>query len=100
MNPLGVCKVRKLREAADTLDDTADQHRAALIDQLGLKRYIFNALGSAAHRIADGAQLVWPDGTEQIEGSGTKLGEYLHKRAREEQRLPHAVLVGGQKYYL
>jgi hypothetical protein len=43
---------------------------------------------------------VWPDGTEQIEGSGTKLGEYLHKRAREEQRLPHAVLVGGQKYYL
>jgi hypothetical protein len=98
--PEGVLGVRWLRQTADYLSSNADQHRVALIEQLGLKRYIFNALGSAAHRSADGAQLVWPDGIEQIEESGAKLGEYLHERAREEQRLPQAVLVGGQKYYL
>lgn len=98
--PEGVLGVRWLRQMADYLSHNAEQHRAALIEQLGLKRYIFNALGSAAHRTADGAQLVWPDGTEQVEGSGAKLGEYLYERAREEQRLPQAVLVGGRKYYL
>lgn len=92
--------IRQLRQTADFLADNADQHRAALIDQLGLKRYIFNALGKAAHRTADGAQLVWPAGTEQVEGNGAKLGAYLYARAQKEHHLPQAVVVNGQKYYL
>ena len=98
--PLGVRDVRNLRQAADTLVDTADQHRSALIRQLGLKRYIFNALGKAAHWQADGARLVWPEGTEPVDGRSGKLGEYLYTRAQKERRLPRAVVVGGKKYYL
>jgi hypothetical protein len=97
---VGVRDVRNLRQAADTLADTADQHRAALIDRLGLKRYIFNALGSAAHRTADGARLVWPDGTEQVEGNGAKLGDYLYTRAQLGHDLPRAVMVDDKKYHL
>jgi len=80
--------------------DTADQHRSALIQQLGLKRYIFNALGEAAHRPAHDAQLIFPEGTEPIDGDGAKLGEYLYGKAQKEQRLPQAIVVGGKKYYL
>jgi hypothetical protein len=98
--PEGVLGVRWLRQTADYLSSNADQHRAALIDQLGLKRYIFNALGKAAHQTADGAQLVWPDGTEQVEGNSAKLGDYLYARAQKEHQLPQAVVVNGQKYYL
>jgi len=98
--PLGVRDVRNLRRAADTLVDTADQHRSALIRQLGLKRYIFNALGKAAHRPAHDARLVWPEGTEPVDGRSVKLGEYLYTRAQKERRLPRAVVVGGKKYYL
>jgi hypothetical protein len=97
---IGVRDVRKLRQVADDLLDIADQRRAMLIEQLGLKRYIFNTLGKAAHRTADGAQLVWPDGTEQVENNGAKLGDYLCARARKEQRLPQAILIGDDKFYL
>jgi len=89
-----------LRQTADFLADNADQHRAVLIDQLGLKRYIFNALGKAAHRTTEDAQLVWPDGTEQIEGNGAKLGDYLYTRAQQGHDLPRAVVVDGKKYHL
>jgi hypothetical protein len=92
--------VRNLRKAADTLLDTADQHRTAVIDQLGLKRYIFNALGKAAHSTADGVQLVWPNSSEQIKGNGTKLGDYLYARAQQGHDLPRAVVVNGKKYHL
>jgi hypothetical protein len=98
--PLGVCDVRNLRKAADALTATADWHRAALIDRLGLKRYIFNALGQAAHRPAGNAQLVWPDGTEQVEANGARLGDYLYARAQREHDLPRAVVVDGKKYHL
>jgi hypothetical protein len=100
LKSLRISDVRNLRQAADTLVDTADQHRAILIDQLGLKRYIFNALGQAAHCLADDSQLVWPEGKESIDGDGAKLGDYLFARTQAEQRLPQAVLVGGKKYYL
>lgn len=97
---IGVRDVRKLRQVADDLLDIADQRRAMLIEQLGLKRYIFNTLGKAAHCPANNTQLVWPDGTEQVEGNGAKLGDYLFAQAQAEQRLPQAVLVDGKKYYL
>jgi hypothetical protein len=92
--------IRQLRQTADFLADNADQHRAVLIDRLGLKRYIFNALGSAAHRPANNAQLVWPDGTEQVEANGARLGDYLYARAQREHDLPRAVVVDGKKYHL
>jgi hypothetical protein len=95
-----VHNVRNLRQTADDLLDLADERRVVLIQQLGPKRYIFNAIGRAAHQIADGVQLVWPDGTEQVEGSGAKLGEYLYTKYQKEQRLPQAILIGGEKFYL
>jgi hypothetical protein len=99
-NSLSVHDIREMRKAADTLANTANWHRAALIDRLGLKRYIFNALNEAAHRPANAAQLVWPEGVESIEDDGVKLGDHLFLRAQVEQRLPQAVLVDGKKYYL
>lgn len=98
--PLGVRDVRNLRQAADTLADTADQHRSALIRQLGLRRYIFNALGKAAHLPANDARLVWPEGSESVDGSDARLGDYLYTRAQREHRLPQAVVADGKKYYL
>ena len=92
--------IRQLRWVADLLADNADRCRETLIAQLGLKRYIFNALGKAAHHPASGAQLVWLDGTESIDGSSAKLGDYLFTRAQAEQPLPQAVLIDGKKYYL
>ena len=97
---LGVHDVRNLRRAADTLADTADQHRAALIDRLGLKRYIFNALGSVAHQPASGCEIVWPDGVEHVNGVRAKLGDYLYAKAHKTHDLPQAILVGDKKFYL
>jgi hypothetical protein len=99
-NPLDLPGVRELRRAADALASTADYHRAILIDRFGHKRYIFNTLGMAAHLAADGARLVWPDGMEQIECNGAKLGDYLYARVQEGQDLPEAVILDGKKYYL
>ena len=92
--------VRKLRQTADFLTRDADRHRAVLIDRLGMKRYIFNALGRAAHHPADEVELVWPEGRERVERGGIKVGHYLHRRARTERRLPQAILIDGKKYYL
>jgi hypothetical protein len=92
--------IRHLRRAADTLADTADQRRAALIRQLGPKRYIFNSLGQAAHLPASGSKLVWSDSVELIDGVREKLGEYLYTKYRTDRRLPQAVLVGNDKFYL
>jgi hypothetical protein len=92
--------IRYLRRAADTLEDTADQRRAALIQQLGPKRYIFNSLGQAAHLPASGSRLVWSDGVELIDGIREKLGEYLYSKYRVDRSLPQAVLVGDDKFYL
>lgn len=97
---ISVRNIRHLRQTADFLANNADQHRAMLIEQLGLKRYIFNALGRVAHQIADGSQLIWPEGVEQVEGNSAKLGDYLYHRAWREHTLPQAVVVDGQKYYL
>jgi hypothetical protein len=88
--------IRWLREMADFLVNNANRHHATLIAQLGLKRYIFNALGKAAHQSADSTQLVWPDDTEQVEGSGAKLGEYLYTKYQKKQRLPQAILMGSE----
>jgi hypothetical protein len=99
-NPEGVRGIRWLRQTADFLSSNADQRRAMLIEQLGLKRYIFNTLGKAAHCLASDTQLVWPDGTEMVDGNGAKLGDYLYARAKKERDLPRAVVVDGKKYHL
>ena len=101
VSSVGVRGIREMRQMADRISNDADRQRAVLIDQLGLKRYIFNALGEAAHLPADDVRLVWPkDVVELVEGDGAKLGEYLYLRARREQRLPRAVVVGKKKYHL
>jgi hypothetical protein len=100
LDSVSIGGVRNLRQAADTLVDTADRQRAALIRQLGLKRYIFNALGQAAHEPAAGCRLEWPDRVETVNGARGRLGEYLYARAQEERQLPQAVVVDGEKYYL
>ena len=97
---VSVRDIRQLRQTADFLENIADLHRAALIEQLGLKRYIYNALGKAAHQSANGAQLVWSKGTETVRGNSVKLGEHLYAIAQNEHLLPQAVVVDGKKYYL
>ncbi len=92
--------IRQLRWVADLLADNADRCRETLIAQLGPKRYIFNALGKAAHRPARDVQLVWPDGIESIDGTSAKLGDYLFTQMQAEQPLPQAVLIDDKKYYL
>jgi hypothetical protein len=99
-NSLNVHDIREMRKAADTLASTANWHRAVLIDQLGLKRYIFNVLGQAAHHSSAGCLLLWPDAVERVDDTGANLGEYLYARAQKEQRLPQAILTDGEKFYL
>ena len=99
--PYTIRQVRQLRQAADILDDNADQHRVALIAQLGLKRYLFSILGPMAHRPAHGTRLLWPDRTERIDDTTATLGEWLCRQAQQTLDLPQAVLTDdGQKYYL
>jgi hypothetical protein len=99
-NPEGVRGIRWLRQTADFLSSDADQRRAMLIQQLGLKRYIFNVLGQAAHHPSAGCLLLWPDAVERVDDTGANLGEYLYARAQKEQRLPQAILTDGEKFYL
>ena len=99
-NPEGVGGIRWLRQTADYLSSNADQRRAALIRQLGPKRYIFNSLGQAAHLPASGIRLVWSNDVELIDGAREKLGEYLYTKYQKRLGLPQAVLVGGDKFYL
>ena len=99
-NPEGVRGIRWLRQTADFLSSDADQRRAALIRQLGPKRYIFNSLGQAAHLPASGSRLVWSDGVELVDGACEKLGEYLYTKYQKDRSLPQAVMVGDDKFYL
>lgn len=93
--------IRRLRQTADFLVSNADQHRAMLVECMGLKRYVFNALGRIAHRSATGYRLLWPDRVETVDGEDVSLGEYLLAQAQEEHSLPQAVLTeGNEKYYL
>jgi hypothetical protein len=92
--------IRRLRKTADFLTNNADQHRIALIQHLGLKRYIFNVLGQTAHHPSAGCLLLWPDAVERVNDTGANLGEYLYARAQKEQRLPQAILTDGEKFYL
>ena len=49
---VSVRDIRQLRQTADFLENTADLHRAALIEQLGLKRYILlDAVGGIASTV-------------------------------------------------
>jgi len=89
---ISVRDIRQMRQTADLLANSADLHRTALIEHLGLKRYIFNALGRAAHRSTAGVQLVWSTGAETIGQNSAKLGDYLYARAQAEQRLPQAAI--------
>jgi hypothetical protein len=92
--------IRRLRKTADFLANNADQHRIVLIRHLGLKRYIFNTLGRIAHRPTTDCLLLWPEAIEQAEDTSISLGEYIYARAQNEQGLPQAVLVDGEKFYL
>ena len=98
---LRIRDIRQLRQTADFLASNADQHRAQLIEKLGLKRYVFNALGNAAHQPAAGSKLLWSDDVETVDGVDVSLGEFVFSRAQKEHDLPQAVLTqDGKKYYL
>lgn len=103
LKSISVRDVRQLRQAADLLADTANHHRATLVRQMGFKRYIFNALGTAAREPVTGCQFLWPDGTaESVTDENTcLLGEHLFARVQRGQDLPQAVITpDGRKYYL
>jgi hypothetical protein len=98
--PADVRHVQDLSAAAATVTGLADHHREALTQRLGLKRYVYSALGKAAHHPAGGCQLEWPDRVERVSGIREKLGDYLHARAQREGRLPRAVVTREKRYYL
>jgi hypothetical protein len=101
LKSVSIRNIRQLRQTADFLADNADQLRIVLVEELGLKRYVFNALGSVAHQPAAGSRLVWSDSVEIVDGADVSLGEFVFVRSQEEHDLPQAILTGdGRKYYL
>ena len=100
--PVSVQSIRQLRQAADALSTNADQQRQRLIEQIGLKRYIFNSLGAVAREPATNCQLLWPEGPEQVnDGDGIPVGDYVFRKAEERRELPQAVITANRrKYYL
>jgi hypothetical protein len=83
---LAVRDIRELRHVADILLTSADQSRSMLVEQLGLKRYIFNTLGSVAHNPATGCRLLWSDNAELVSNVEVPLGEYLFQKAQASPR--------------
>jgi hypothetical protein len=85
---------------AEYLMGDADQKRETLIERTGMRHYVFNILGKAAHRPASGWRLVWLDDVEVVEDVEAKLADHVLSRA-QEKGLPRAVFGGnGEKHCL